>query len=68
MNEAEFFALWTEHSTDVADKFYPKGDYRRGEYLRDQAVLFVKITDALLDAGVLARVAELGRRAALRWL
>jgi hypothetical protein len=54
MTENEFTQLWNERSTEVADQFYPKGrsGSRRGEFLRDQGVLLVKILGDLQESGL----------------
>jgi len=44
----EFRALFTDASAEVADKFYPKGESdRRGEFLRDQAFLYILLSKVL---------------------
>jgi len=53
----EFRALFTDASTEVADKFYPKGETPtekleiagspRGKYLRDQAFLYILLSKVL---------------------
>jgi len=68
MTEDEFAQLWIECSTDVADQFYPRGiwvyftagrrprfrrGHYRGEYLRDQSVLYSKLIDVLKEKGVI---------------
>lgn len=54
MTDQEFRDLWMEASSEVADRFYPKGEtMRRGEYLRDQAVLYVEIVKRLSAYGYL---------------
>lgn len=54
MTDQEFRDLWMEASSEVADRFYPKGEtMRRDEYLRDQAVLYVEIVKRLSAYGYL---------------
>lgn len=58
MTEEEFRQLYLGASEEVADKFYPKvlpdgPNPGRGEYLRDQAVLFAKLVEALKRARVI---------------
>jgi len=54
MTEGEFRELFLEASSAVADRFYPKGESpRRGEYLRDQGLLLVYLTDELTDRGII---------------
>lgn len=55
MTVEQFTRIWVENSAEVADEFYPEGRRRsrRGEYLRDQAVLCVKILAALQGEGVI---------------
>lgn len=56
MTEEEFTRLWIDVSSDVADEFYPKGiSKRRGEYLRDQAILHVKLVQELSDRGLIQK-------------
>lgn len=45
--EQRFKQIYTDASSEVADEFYPKGDKRRGAYLRDQAVLYSKLMPQL---------------------
>jgi len=53
MTDQEFRDLWMEASSEVADRFYPWGETnrRRGEYLRDQAILYVEIVKRLSAYG-----------------
>jgi hypothetical protein len=55
ITEAEFFALWVEESTEVASMFYPGllgPDEGRGEYLRDQGVLYSRLLARLEELGI----------------
>lgn len=58
MTEDEFTQLWIKRSSEVADQFYPKGESgpRRGEFLRDQGVLLVKILPDLQARGIVGAV------------
>jgi hypothetical protein len=50
MTKREFQEIFIEASSEVADRFYPKGkSSRRGEYLRDQGVLCVELMNRLGD-------------------
>lgn len=40
--------IFTDAASDVADQFYPKGDERRGEFIRDAAVLYTKLEADLI--------------------
>lgn len=52
--EQEFQEMFIAASSEVADEFYPKGvSKRRGEFLRDQAVLFVKLSKRMKEVGYL---------------
>ena len=54
MTEEEFHTIYTGCSAVVADKFYPKGQSdRRGEYLRDQGVLYVTLVRELRYRGII---------------
>jgi hypothetical protein len=58
MTEEEFFNLYVGCSTEVADQFYPKlkpygPNPGRGECLRDQGVLYVKLLDRLKEMRVI---------------
>lgn len=54
VTEETFLLLYNRCSAEVADRFYPKGrSRRRGEWLRDQGVLAVKLIDELMAAGVI---------------
>lgn len=33
---------FTDITSDIADEFYPKGDARRGEFIRDQALIYTR--------------------------
>lgn len=53
LTEEEFTAIFVEVSSEVADGVYPKGvSTRRGEYLRDQAILHVKLLKKLQEKGI----------------
>jgi hypothetical protein len=56
MTWEEFRDMFSVCSSQVADEFYPKGKSpagkRRGEYLRDQAMLYVKLSQALKEKGL----------------
>lgn len=41
--------VFTQCASDVADEFYPKGHARRGEFIRDAAVLYAKLEPSLLQ-------------------
>lgn len=41
--------IFTDAASDVADEFYPKGNPRRGEFIRDAAVLYTKLEPVLLQ-------------------
>ena len=54
MTDQEFRDIWLDASNTVADRFYPKGQTdHRGEYLRDQAVLYAEIVQRLGAYGYL---------------
>lgn len=64
MTENEFKAIFLDCSEAVADRFYPKSETahvggepsaqgRRGEYLRDQGVLYSKLLSTLIEVGLL---------------
>jgi hypothetical protein len=53
MTEEEFRNVYLTCSAEVADKFYPKGQTgQRGEYLRDQGVLYALLQEALQAKGL----------------
>lgn len=41
---------FTDITSDIADEFYPKGDPRRGEFIRDQAIIYTKFIDEVNKA------------------
>lgn len=46
MTKERLKRLFTDAASDVADQFYPKGESdRRGEFIRDAGLLWVKISD-----------------------
>ncbi len=46
----DFKQAFTDAASDVADEFYPKGETdRRGEFLRDSAMILVKLLDNLKE-------------------
>lgn len=47
MKKERIKEIFTDAASDVADQFYPKGHERRGEFIRDSAVLYTKISDNL---------------------
>ena len=54
VTEEEFHDLWMNISSGVAGEFYPKGvSDRRGEYLRDQAVIYIKLRSELRRRGLI---------------
>lgn len=54
MTEEEFQTVFIGCSSVIADQFYPKGQSdRRGEYLRDQGVLYVALTSELRLRGII---------------
>lgn len=54
MTDEEFRDIYLRASSVVADRFYPKGESDlRGNYLRDQGVLYVELVKRLAEAGLL---------------
>jgi hypothetical protein len=53
--KAKLQKRYTDITSDIANEFYPKGEHRRGEFLRDQVVIFAKfvpqIDQALREEG-----------------
>ncbi len=49
---SSFRDIFVNAAADVADEFYPKGDKRRGEFLRDQAMIYVKLLEHLSKEGI----------------
>lgn len=48
MKKSKLKDVYTAAASDVADEYYPKGKSdRRGEFLRDAAVLYTKLSDGL---------------------
>lgn len=47
MRKERIKKIFTDAASDVADQFYPKGHERRGEFIRDAAVLYTKLDESL---------------------
>lgn len=47
MSKNKLRTLYTAIATRVADEHYPKGDKRRGEFIRDVAVLYSRMEGPL---------------------